>query len=52
MKETYGGYDSSWRLFQQRFIRLGLRPNWYQIFIKTCYIPKLSKFYLEKGYLC
>ena len=24
--------------------------NWYQIGNKTCYIPKFSKFYLEKGY--
>ena len=26
-------------------------PNWYQIGNRTCYIPKVSKFYVEKGYL-
>ena len=31
---------------------MGLGQNWYQIGIKICYIPKVSKFYLEKRYLC
>ena len=26
-------------------------PNWYQIGNRTCYILKVSKFYVEKGYL-
>ena len=26
--------------------------NWYQIRNKTCYIPKVSKCYVKKGYLC
>ena len=27
---------------------MGLGPNWYQIGNKTCYIPKVRKFYVEK----
>ena len=30
---------------------MGLGPNWYQITNKTWYIPKVSNFSLEKGYL-
>ena len=30
----------------------GLGPNGYQIGNKTCYIPKVSKLYVENGYLC
>ena len=30
---------------------MGLGPNWYQIGNKTCYIPKVNKFYVEKRYL-
>ena len=26
-------------------------PNWYQIGSKTCYIPKVGKFYVEIGSL-
>ena len=26
--------------------------NWYEIGNKTCYIPKVSKVYVENGYLC
>ena len=47
-KETYGGYDSSWRFFRQYSVRLRPKPNSYQIFIRACYIPKFSKFYLNK----
>ena len=28
-----------------------LGSSWYQMRNKTCYIPKISKFYVEKGYL-
>ena len=28
------------------------RVYWYRIGNNTCYIPKVSKFYIEKGYLC
>ena len=31
---------------------MGSVPNWYQIGNETCYIAKVSKFYVEKGYLC
>ena len=31
---------------------MGLGPNWYQIGNKTCFIPKVSKCYVGKGYLC
>ena len=31
---------------------MGSGPNWYQIGKRTCYIPKVSKFYVEKGYPC
>ena len=31
---------------------MGLGSNWYQIENKTCYIQKISKFYVEKGYQC
>ena len=27
---------------------MGLRSNWYQIGNKACYIPKVSKFHVEK----
>ena len=27
---------------------MGLGPNWYQIGNKSCYMPKVSKFYIEK----
>ena len=27
---------------------MGQGPNWYQIRNKTCYMPKVSKFYEEK----
>ena len=30
---------------------MGLGRNWYTIWTKTFYIPKVSKYYLEKGYL-
>ena len=30
---------------------MGLRPNWYQIRNKTCYIQKVNNFCLEKRYL-
>ena len=30
----------------------GIEPNWYQIWKKICYIPNVSKFYVEKEYLC
>ena len=30
---------------------MGQRPNWYQIGNKTCYIPQVSKFYEEQGYI-
>ena len=30
---------------------MGLGPSWYQIVGKTFYITKISKFYVEKGYL-
>ena len=30
---------------------MGLERNWYTIWTKTYYIPKVSKYYLEKGYL-
>ena len=29
-----------------------LGPNGYRIGTETCYIPKVRKFYEEKGYLC
>ena len=28
-----------------------LGRNWYTIWTKTCYIPKVRKYYVEKGYL-
>ena len=31
---------------------MGLGPNWYQIGNKIYFIPKVSKFYVGKGYLC
>ena len=31
---------------------MGLGPNWYQVDSKTCYIPEVSIFYVEKWYLC
>ena len=31
---------------------MALGPNWYQIGNKTCYMSRVSEFYLEKGYLC
>ena len=31
---------------------MGSQPNWYQIASKTCYIPKICKFSVEKVYLC
>ena len=31
---------------------MGSGPNWYQIENRTFYIPKVSKFYVEKGYPC
>ena len=31
---------------------VGLGPYWYQILNKFYEIPKNSKFYVEKGYLC
>ena len=31
---------------------MGSAPNWYQTGIKTSFIPKVSKFYVEIGYLC
>ena len=34
------------------FYSLRLGPNWYQIGSKTSYIPRASKFYVEKGCLC
>lgn len=30
---------------------VGSGPNWFQIGNKMCYIPKISKFYIEKEYL-
>ena len=30
---------------------MGLGPYWYKIGNKTCYIPKVSKFYVGKGNL-
>ena len=31
---------------------MGSGSNWYQIVNKTCYILIVSKFYIEKRYLC
>ena len=31
---------------------MGLGPNCYQIVNKTCYMPKASKFYVEKEDPC
>ena len=31
---------------------MGPGPNWYQIENKTCFIPKVSNFYVGKRYLC
>ena len=37
----------------QRFVLImGLGPSWCRIGSKTCFIPKVSKFYVGKGYLC
>ena len=30
---------------------MGSGPNWYHIGNRTCYTPKVRKFYVEKGYL-
>ena len=30
---------------------MGLGPSWYQIWNKTCYVPKVRNSYAEKGYL-
>ena len=30
---------------------MGSGPNWYQTGNKTCYVPKVGKFRVEKGYL-
>ena len=30
---------------------MGLGPNWYQIRSKACYIPKVSRFFVEKVYV-
>ena len=32
-------------------MRLG-PSSWYQLGSKTCDIPKVRKFYVQKGYLC
>ena len=31
---------------------MGSGVNWYQIGNKACYLLKVCKFYIEKGYLC
>ena len=30
---------------------MGSGPNWYEIGSKSCYIAKVSKFYVEKEYV-
>ena len=45
-KAIVGGKASS------LYLSMGSEPNWYRIGNKTCYILKVSKFYVKKGYLC
>ena len=54
----FGGYEKyylqTWIIFvsNQRKVVHGIGPNWYQVGTKTCHIPKVCKFYVEKEYLC
>ena len=43
----------AWRLsLKSALTSMEFGSNWYQIRNKTCYIPKVSKCYVKKGYVC
>ena len=43
----------AWRLsLKSALTSMEFGSNWYQIRNKTCYIPKVRKCYVKKGYLC
>ena len=50
LKKSQHTFRTKLTTIEQTQLSMASGPNWYQIGKETCFIPKVSKFYVEKGY--
>ena len=51
LDDIYGNFEKAFPFSERSGYSMGSVPNWYQTGNKTCYIPNVSKFYIDKRYL-